>query len=253
MMPLIEKIKQKKEFQDLPDSLVEESLSKYLKKHSISLKALSPKQQKLIVKEIRSQLRQLTGQYQISPKKRLSLLQKNKIQELLNTHQSTKERLPFYPKLKSLLKKLKVSSVLDLACGLNPLALASSSLTYHASDIKQSELDLIKTYFHKNKIKGTTFILDLQNIPTKTKFPKTDITLILKTLDLLKPKQKITSHLLEKINSPLILISFPTNKLSGHSMQHKRRPWLERILKTQGLNYKTFESNNEIFYLIEKS
>ena len=250
---IIKKIKQKKEFQDLDNSTVSHSLSQYLQKHNIPLKDLSPKQRKLVTKEIRSQLRKLTGQYQKSSKKRVQFLDQNKIQELLKTHSSTAERLSFYPKLKKIISSLQIKSILDLACGLNPLALATKEITYHASDIKQSELDLIKTYFKKHNIRGTTFSLDIRLIE-KAALPKTDLCLLFKVLDIIEDKgHKLAEKIIQSVPAKYILISFPTKKLSGKPMANKRRLWLERLLEHKSLKYAAFSSDNEVFYLAKKT
>ena len=74
---LIAEIKKKKELSDLPDSLVKEALESYLNKNRISIPSAS-REIKIIVKEIRSQLRRYAGQYQSShsKSKKLNLLEK---------------------------------------------------------------------------------------------------------------------------------------------------------------------------------
>ena len=250
MQSLIKKIKQKKELSGITDKIVSELLLDYLKKYSISLKNISPKQTKIIIKEIRSQLRTISGQFQKGAKNREKLLETDSIQQLLKTHSSTAERLEFYPELKSIIKRLKVTSILDIGCGLNPIALANSGLTYYASDIKEDELSLIKRFFKKNKIKGKLFVQDLTK--SSLNFPKTDICLILKVLDTIDPNHVLTETLLKKVHSKYFIISFSTKKLSGKPMNFPRRRWFEKLLVKLNFHYKTFQSQNEIFYLITK-
>ena len=69
MKQIIKKIKQKKELSDILNGLVREVLTSYLKKNNLSIPK-NKKQQKLIVKEVRNQLRKYTGRFQISSKKR---------------------------------------------------------------------------------------------------------------------------------------------------------------------------------------
>ncbi len=248
---LIEKIKKKKELSDIEDSLISEILENYLKKHKINLENLKEKEIKIIVKEIRSQLRLLTGRFQKSLKNKLKLLEKNKLSELLKTHASTAERLSFYPKLKKIISKLNPSSILDLACGLNPIALASPKIKYYASDIKSSELNLIREFFKKNKIKGSVFVYNLRDLSKP--LPKADICLLFKTLDIIEDNPRnLAEKLIKKLNCKYIIISFSTRTLSGKPMRYLRRYWLENLLKKLSLSYKTFSSDNEIFYLVEK-
>lgn len=252
---LIKEIKLKKEFADLPDSLIEKILNQYLQKHSVILENLSAKQAKIIVKEIRLKLRLLTGRFKKTLKNRKKFLEEDSIKDLLQTHASTSERMAFYPELKKIIGSLKVNSILDLGCGLNPIALATPNIAYYASDIKQEELELIEKYFKKNNIEGHVFVSDLTN--SELKFPKADLCLLFKVIDVIDPKSKkrgkITGNLLSKIPCEKILVSFATKKISGKAMKHPQREWFERLLKRLAFNFKVFHSNNEIFYLIDKN
>ena len=86
---LLAKIKQKPELRGIDDSVVSGSLNNYMKKHSLVLPKLKKSQIKIIIKEIRAELRTLVGQFQKS-KKRIEAL--SDFQELLKTHISTAER-----------------------------------------------------------------------------------------------------------------------------------------------------------------
>jgi len=244
---LIEKVKQKKELFGLSDRIVRESLQKHLG----SKKDLRKSEAKLIVKLTRAELRLLSGQFQASQKERVTLLKENKIQELLETHSSTKERLEFYPQIKKLIASLKIKSILDLGCGLNPLALANKSITYYAADIKQSELTLIKSYFKSKGIKGKTFFYDLRKI--KPNLPKADLCLLLKVFDVIEKRgHKLAEKIINSIDCKYFLISFPTKTLSGKPMRHPQRGWIEQLLNRLEFQFKSLRSPNEIFYLAKK-
>jgi len=245
---IISHIRQKKELSGVTNTLVEELLEEYLKRHKIFLDTLTKKQEKIIVKEIRLKLRKYTGQFQKSFKDRFKLLEKNKIKELLKTHSSTSERLDFYPKLKKLINSLGLNSILDIACGLNPLALANSSVKYYATDIVEDEIDLIKKFFEKKKIKGYAFICDLRR--KNLNLPEADVCLIFKTLDIIGKSH--AEKLLDQIKCKYFLVSFSTRKLSGKRMTHPERKWFEALLKRKNLNFKKFSSKNELFYLISR-
>jgi hypothetical protein len=248
---LVKSIKSKKEFLGLPDSLVEENLLKVLKKHNISIESLNEKESNIIKKEVRKILRNLTGQYQISRKNRTKLLENKNIEQLLQTHSSTKERLNFYSELKELIKKLKIKSILDLGCGLNPLALADKKITYYASDIREDEISIISDYFHANKLKGKAYVQNLMQ--ENLEFPKTDLCLIFKVLDVIDSwPYPLTRKILSSLDSKNILVSFATKKLSGKRMNLPQRSWFEKILFQMNLNYEKFSSDNEVFYLIKK-
>lgn len=248
---LITEIKKKKELSDLPDSLVKETLQNYLNKNKLSIPK-NEKELKIVIKEIRSQLRRYAGQYQkgFSLNKKSSLLHKGEIGELLKSHSSTKERIDFYPKLTQIINSFKPESILDLGCGLNPLAIAKKGLIYYAYDIKQSDLDLVSEFFRMRGIKGKVFCQDLRKINS---FPKTDLTLIFKFLDIVeKDKYNFSKSLLKKISSPNIIVSFSTKTLSGRPMNSPRREWFEKLLVELQYKYESIISTNEIFYIIEK-
>ncbi|MDO8508462.1 MAG: hypothetical protein Q7S27_02135 [Nanoarchaeota archaeon] len=248
---LILKIKEKKELQGLADSIIEEALQTYFIKHNLASKNLRPSEIKIIVKDIRSQLRNLTGRFQSSIKKRAGLLRENNIIDLLKTHSSTKERLNYYPVLKDLIKKLNVKSILDLGCGLNPIALASPKITYYASDIKEDDLKLVQYFFQKNSIKGKTFIYDIRKITSD--IPKTDLCILFKVLDIAdKNKYHLAKMVFENISSKYILVSFATKTLSQKAMRSPKRRWFEYLINKLDLSYDVFSSDNEIFYLIKK-
>jgi len=248
---IINKIRKKKELSGIDKSIISELLDSYIKKRNIFLPNLKKPHIKIIVKDIRAELRKYTGRFQKSTKDRVRLLEENKIGALLKTHISTQERLSFYPKLKEKIRNLKVSSILDLACGINPIALSSPKIKYYASDIKKDELNLIKKYFKKKKITGKTFVYDLRKI--KPGLPKADLCLLFKVLDIIEEKgHKLSEKIIKQVPCRYVMVSFPTKKLSGRPMKHPKRIWMEKLLERLSYKYSIFKSSNEIFYLIKK-
>lgn len=249
---LIKKIKDKPELRGIDDSVIKDSLEKNLKVYNITLENLSSADARVLIKIIRSDLRTLAGRFRKSIKSRAGLLDSSNINELLMTHTSTSERMEFYPKLNDLLRELKIKSILDLGCGLNPIALAKSEIKYYASDINKEELSLIEIFFKKNKISGKVFICDLRKDDSFS-LPKADICLLFKVLDIIEKKShKLAENIILKSPCKYLLISFATKKLSGKPMNFPERRWLELLINRLGYSYKTFSSNNEIFYLVDK-
>jgi SAM-dependent methyltransferase len=248
----IVQIKQKRELSGIDDSIVIGALDSYLKKNNLSLDALKAPHIKLLVKDIRAELRCSAGMFQTSHKNREKLLQSGKIESILKTHSSTKERFAFYPELRKLLETLKVTSILDLGCVLNPIALAKPEVTYYASDINLSELEIIKEFFSKNSIKGKTFFCDLRKIE-ECPLPSADVCLIFKVFDILgKNDYLLAERVLKMVSSRHILASFSTITLSGKPMQSPRRIWFEKLIRNLNLNFEIISSPNEIFYLIRR-
>ncbi len=241
-MDIVKKIKLKKELSGIPDSVVLEVLEKY------NFKIQSKKDEKIIIKEVRNELRKLVGRFKTS-KDPFKLVQESNIEELLNYHSSTRERAGFYNKFKKLISGFKAKSILDLGCGLNPIAIAKPGIKYYAQDIDENNLRIIDSYFKKNKIPGKTILSDLRK---PQKLPKADLCLILKVLDILKMPHKDVKELLKSLNCKTLIISFPTITLSGKQMSKPKRKWLEYVLKELNYKFKILKSDNELFYVVNK-
>lgn len=252
MDSLLKTIKQKPELRGITDTIVKREITNFQKKHKLQLTNLTRREQRIIVKEIRAELRKYVGQYRASTKNRELLLERNKPIALLKTHTSTAERLSSYPLLKKIIRELNPKSILDIGCGLNPLALADPHYTYYAADINEEELSLIKRFFKKNNIRGKTFVYDLSN-PTKT-LPKADCCLLLKVLDIIaNHNQTLIKKILETIPARTIIVSFATHKLSGKPMNLPQRVWFEKLLHQESYIHTRIKTENEIFYIIKRS
>lgn len=250
---LTEQIAKKKELSGLNREIVKEVIGDYLAKNGLRLELLKKQELKIVIKDIRSKLREQAGRFRASFKDREKLLQKSDYDSLLMTHSSTKERMKFYPKLMEIISSLHIKSILDLGCGLNPIALAKPGIAYYASDINQEELSLIKKFFIKNNIQGGIFQCNLLK-PESCNFPTADLCIIFKVLDILgKNDYILAKKIISKINSKFLLISFSTRTLSGKAMSRPRRIWLEKLLRSDNYFFEIIKSENEIFYLARLS
>jgi 2-polyprenyl-3-methyl-5-hydroxy-6-metoxy-1,4-benzoquinol methylase len=245
---IIKKVKQKKELSGVDDALI----SKIMEKHLNIIDRLNESETKILIKEIRNELRQYAGRFQGEWKDRESLLEKGDINSILGTHASTRERMDFYPELKNLIEELKIKSIIDLGCGINPLALSKPGIKYYAFDINRKELELVKGFFKMNNIQGEASFCDLRNIDA-CKFPESDLCIILKVFDVIEKRgHKLAEKIINKINSRYFLVSFSTKTLSGKPMNHPQRGWIERLLQRLNFSFRIIKSRNEIFYLAAK-
>ena len=245
---LIEKIKQKKELSGLPASLVEEELEKCILSSNINTSELKMAEAKSLIKKVRARLRLMSGRFTVSLKKRLNLVKNNKIEDLLKTNSSTNERIYFYPELVKIIHDLGIKKILDLGCGLNPIALANRNMKYFAADINNQDLEVVNYFFKNNNIDGETFFYDLRKI--KDDLPSVDLCILFKVLDLIENKgHKKTEEILKKVKSKYFLISFSTKTLSGRKMNHPQRGWIEKLLSRLCFSFNTVKTKNEIFYL----
>ena len=141
--------------------------------------------------------------------------------KIMSNHASTKERIPilsqFYSSLFADLQP--IHSVLDLACGLNPLALPWMGLAddaeYYAYDIYEHMMDFLNQYLRLTGRPGHAQARDvLQACPTR----EVDVALLLKALPCLEQVDKQAAHALPaKINARSIIISYPVHSLGGRS------------------------------------
>ncbi len=153
--------------------------------------------------------------------------------QVMAHHASTRERLPFLNSFYStILADLPpIHSVLDLACGLNPLAAAWMPLMagarYYACDIYQDQIDFLNSAFQQSglhreirgevrgDVQGEAFMGNLlMSVPSQA----VDVALLLKTIPCLEQLDKqIGPRLLDQINAPVMVISFPARSLGGRS------------------------------------
>ena len=134
---LAAEIRTKKELQHLNEEFIHEHIQQYLERHPKSSALLAQKhsvrsaQYKKIIKEVRASLRKVYGLFRTQEQelKRKELLDEMRTspahlqkitKSILDTHSSTRERLPFYEKMYAKIWKItgKPSSILDLGCGI---------------------------------------------------------------------------------------------------------------------------------------
>jgi 16S rRNA (guanine(1405)-N(7))-methyltransferase len=139
--------------------------------------------------------------------------------QVMAHHASTRERLPFLESFYStILGDLPpIHSLLDLACGLNPLAAMwmplAADARYYACDIYQDQVDFLNRVFQQRGQQGQAFVSNLlADVPSQA----TDVALLLKTIPCLEQLDKsIGPRLLAQIKAPVIVVSFPARSLGG--------------------------------------
>ncbi len=254
LQELLRGVKEKKELQGLPDEFILPILETYLAKQAINIRTLRPQDQKFIVKEVRAKLRREVGMFYSSSKKRTKLLTAGDKEGVLLTHASTKERFPYYVELEGYVASLHPASILDLGCGLNPLALASPNIPYYALDVNAADVEIVKSYFERQHIPGWAKVADVQHLE-KISLPDVDLCLSLKLFDILGGKNPgAVEKVLETVRCKVFLVSFPTITLSGKRMRRVQRTWFEKMTERLGFSIReVLRFPNEIFYLVQKS
>jgi len=266
---IIAKIKEKKEFNAIEDRFVRTELIKYFKQNPKAMKAMQEgrtrsEDYKQTVKHVRAVLRRVYGVFLTkASQEREKYLAEEDYKKILETHLSTKERLPIYPeiyeKIFAMTGKPKV--ILDLGCGLNPLSYPYMKVDaeYYASELNKADCEFLEKCFAKMKIKGKAIALDLTEAAKKPellkKFPKADVCFLFKILDEVEEKKgrKASETLIKNIDADWLVISFATKKVTGKPMKYPYRRWLEQMLARLGYEFKIIKESNEIFYVVKKS
>ncbi len=141
--------------------------------------------------------------------------------DIMRHHASTRERLPvldrFYATI--LADIAPVHSVIDVACGLHPLAipwmLLATNARYYAYDIYQDMMDFLNACLPYLGVQGEAQVCDvIHACPTQ----RADVAFLLKAipcLEQLDPSAGI--RLLETIRADHLVVSFPAASLGGRS------------------------------------
>lgn len=138
---------------------------------------------------------------------------------IMSHHASTRERLPvlerFYAEIFALLPP--VHSILDIACGLHPLAIPWMPLAeyaaYYAYDIYTGMTDFLQAWMALLPVQSHAHVCDvLQGCPTQ----RADIAFLLKALPCLEQIDPAAGQcLLRDIQADYLVVSFPVRSLGG--------------------------------------
>ncbi len=173
-------------------------------------------------------------------------------------HASTRERLDhldaFYAALAERLGT--PASLLDVACGLGPLASPwwglSATVEYHAWDIDLGLVGFVGACLEHLGLRAHAAAVDLLEVP---QWPTTEVALVLKTLPCLEQQRPGASEaLLAAIPAPRLVVSFPTRSLGGRAKgmagTYARR--FEALLSARGWAAESFEVGPELVYLVQR-
>ena len=178
---------------------------------------------------------------------------------MMRAHASTRERLPILDEFyaRTLGPIAPVRSVLDLACGLNPLAIPWMPLApdahYYAYDIYEDMTAFVGAFLALIGVAGEAEARDLTQV---TPPQPVDVALILKTIPCLEQIDKsLGLRLLEEVNARHVLVSFPVRSLGGQAkgmVRHYTRH-LETLLAEKNWPVQRFEFATELAFLVSKA
>jgi len=183
---------------------------------------------------------------------------RNFASQLMENHASTRERLPIWEDFfyRTLASVSSIHSVMDLACGLNPLALSwiplEDNAVYYACDIYDDMVSFVGDFLDHCGVENHVSVCDLTSeIPEQP----VQVAFLLKTIPCLEQVDKhIGQRLLDGINAEHILISFPTHSLHGKNkgmVTHYREHFVE-LVSGRSWEIRSFQFAEELAFLVSK-
>jgi 16S rRNA (guanine(1405)-N(7))-methyltransferase len=178
--------------------------------------------------------------------------------KIMEAHASTRERLPildeFYATCLAGLPPLR--SVLDVACGLNPLTLPwlplAEGATYWAMDIYADMMSFVER-FMALPVAGVRGRAEARDVLQLGPTPRVDLALVLKAIPCLEQMDKAAgTKLLDAIQADYLLVSFP-----AHSLGHRDKGMVEnyaahfrQLLAGRPGQVRQFQFSSELAFLI---
>lgn len=176
----------------------------------------------------------------------------------MEAHASTAERLPILDTFfRTCLESIApVTSIMDLACGLNPFSIPWMPLVenfqYFACDIYLDSLRFIQSFFNYFQLSASAKPCDLIS---KIPHERTQLALLLKIIPCLELMEKsITTRLIENIPADHILVSFPVYSLGGRNIgmiNHYRGQFIE-AMSNKSWKVQEYQFSTELAFLVTK-
>ena len=173
---------------------------------------------------------------------------------LLSCHASTKERLPL-DRMDTLYDRIFAitgapASILDLACGLNPLYLLRCyPCPVTGVDVSRSCIELFSA--EPNFTGRWADLLSADAVPRE----RFHIALLFKILPLLERQSSGSAmELMERIDAEYLVVSFPTRTLGGRNvgMERNYSEWMEAHIPCGYISIARFTDENELFYILKE-
>lgn len=179
--------------------------------------------------------------------------------EFMAAHASTHERLPILDAIygEPLADLAPLHSVLDLACGLNPLSAPwmplASGAAYHACDIYLDQVAFLQGYLSLAGLSGHVFACDLT---AGTPDIQVELVLLMKALPCLEQvDRRLGAGLLASLPARHALVSFPARSLGGRSRQMEINypAHFNELTAGQGWAVRRFDFPGEIVFRLDRT
>lgn len=181
-----------------------------------------------------------------------------KCSEIMGFHSSTRERLPFlnefYSKIFSQLPP--VHSIIDIACGFNPLAIPwmpiEEGTRYQAYDIYHDMVEFLNEFMG---IAGINGVVEARDITLKPPVNYADLTLILYSIPCLDQIDGSASlRILDAIDFGHLVVSFPVRTLGGmrKGMHEHYARRFDQLMEGRSWETSNLDFDTELVYIIRK-
>ncbi len=173
---------------------------------------------------------------------------------IMAQHASTRERLPILDDLFAALtaKLPPIRSVLDIACGLNPLcALWLPDLVrYDAYDLYRDLADFLNGFFGVIGVQGAAYAQDvLSNPPSQ----HADLALLMKALPCLAQfDAQAAEGLLDSLRADHLVVTFPAHSLGGRAkgMVENYSARFEALIAVRGWQAERLIFASEVVFIV---
>ena len=210
------------------------------------------KKPKDLEKAVRERLHGVTSAFNDLKRVKLS----DDLESLLACHASSRERLPL-GRMDTLYHRIfeitgAPESVLDLACGLNPLYLLRCypACPVTGVDVSRSCIELLSG--EPNFSGHWADLLSADSVPQE----HFHIALLFKILPLLERQSPgAATELMERVDAEYLAISFPTRTLGGRNvgMEKNYSEWMEAHIPLKRCVAARFADENELFYVLKEN
>lgn len=177
---------------------------------------------------------------------------------IMSQHASSRERLPFLADFyaQTLQALAPVRSVLDIACGLNPLSIPWMPLAkvakYYAYDIYEGLMDFTRASLSRLGVAGDAVCCDVLSYDA---YPEADVALLLKAIPCLEQLSKeAVLRLLESIPARCLVVSFPAHSLGGRDkgMPNHYEAHLNDLIRDTGWHAQRLMFASELVFVLTR-
>ncbi|NPV57152.1 MAG: hypothetical protein HPY76_10845 [Anaerolineae bacterium] len=178
-------------------------------------------------------------------------------QTLLASHASTRERLPHLPKFYQAIFEVTSTPhiLLDLACGLNPLALPwmglPSGIQYHAYDLHAPRVRLINHFLSGYGLPASAH---QQDILLEAPRQPADVAFFFKEAHRFEQRRRgCNRDFWQALNVDWLVVTLPGESLSGrHEKRDQQRRLVARTLTGLPWQVTEFEIGGEMVFCIDR-